>query len=395
MKTNFKLLALTAAVGVALSGVAVAESVEKTAVSSIDTNIFEKAGKELQALADKSKQAEEDIAELQNAMDEVENAAVENEVAIDDLQKYVDLSISSLNKDNNDRYEKIYEELHNLSDNVKRLDPNKVSDMVGAADSRLSYAEDSILELQEDVETLRDDFGEFIAENADDIEKNLEHIAKNEADISEVNEVVEKNTADIAKNKADIEKNLEHIAKNEADISEVNEVVEKNTADIEKNLEHIAKNEADISEVNEVVEKNTADIAKNKADIEKNLGYIAKNEADISEVNEVVEKNTADIAKNKAAISQNTVDIAHNSARIDKLNKDLKRGLATQAALSGLFQPYSVGKFNVTAAVGGYKSEVALAVGTGYRFNEKLATKAGVAFNKGGVSYNVGVNYEF
>lgn len=49
-----------------------------------------------------------------------------------------------------------------------------------------------------------------------------------------------------------------------------------------------------------------------------------------------------------------------------------------------------------TAAVGGYKSQTAVAVGTGYRYNENIATKAGVAFTHGGsATYNVGVNFEW
>ncbi|WP_280522476.1 YadA C-terminal domain-containing protein [Neisseria dumasiana] len=79
------------------------------------------------------------------------------------------------------------------------------------------------------------------------------------------------------------------------------------------------------------------------------------------------------------------------------MDKEVRRGFATQAALGGLFQPYNVGKLNVSAAVGGYRSETAVAVGTGYRFNEHFATKAGVSFNpKGGhTAYNVGVNFEW
>ena len=81
---------------------------------------------------------------------------------------------------------------------------------------------------------------------------------------------------------------------------------------------------------------------------------------------------------------------------MNKLDKDLKRGLAAQAALTGLFQPYTVGKANFTAAVGGYKSQTAVAIGTGYRYNQNIATKAGVAFTQGGgVTYNAGVNFEW
>ena len=83
--------------------------------------------------------------------------------------------------------------------------------------------------------------------------------------------------------------------------------------------------------------------------------------------------------------------------RVGDLEKDVERGIATNAALSGLFQPYNVGKVNATAAIGGYKSTTAVAIGAGYRFNEKLAAKAGVSFNTRGGSgaYNVSINYEF
>ena len=76
----------------------------------------------------------------------------------------------------------------------------------------------------------------------------------------------------------------------------------------------------------------------------------------------------------------------------------MKKGFASQAALNGLFQPYNVGKFNVTAAIGGYDSEQAMAIGSGYRFNENFAIKAGVASDLSGfdhVTYNIGANFEF
>lgn len=98
-----------------------------------------------------------------------------------------------------------------------------------------------------------------------------------------------------------------------------------------------------------------------------------------------------------ATNSDETAVVATNDGKTaDAENKKLKRGLAAQAALSGLFQPYSVGKANVTAAVGGYRSQSAFAVGVGYRYNEKFATKAGFAFApSGGVAYHAGVNFEW
>lgn len=98
-----------------------------------------------------------------------------------------------------------------------------------------------------------------------------------------------------------------------------------------------------------------------------------------------------------ATNSDETSVVATNDGKTaDAENKKLKRGLAAQAALSGLFQPYSVGKANVTAAVGGYRSQSAFAVGVGYRYNEKFAAKAGFAFApSGGVAYHAGVNFEW
>ena len=97
-----------------------------------------------------------------------------------------------------------------------------------------------------------------------------------------------------------------------------------------------------------------------------------------------------------SVVSAHTKRLDHLDNRVNKLDKDLKRGLAAQAALTGLFQPYTVGKANFTAAVGGYKSQTAVAIGTGYRYTQNIATKAGVAFTQGGgVTYNAGVNFEW
>ena len=118
-----------------------------------------------------------------------------------------------------------------------------------------------------------------------------------------------------------------------------------------------------------------------------------------------INTNKTDIAALQTANGQHAAGIAKNSARIDSLDRDVanlrketRQGLAAQAALSGLFQPYSVGKFNATAALGGFKSDTAVAVGAGYRFNENFAAKAGLAVSTSSgdsVSYNVGVNYEW
>ncbi|VTX81432.1 YadA C-terminal domain-containing protein [Haemophilus haemolyticus] len=135
----------------------------------------------------------------------------------------------------------------------------------------------------------------------------------------------------------------------------------------------------------------------NKAD--KNSVY-SKSETDnkfaLKADNSVVSAQAADINNLRTDVNTHTKRLDHLDNRVNKLDKDLKRGLAAQAALTGLFQPYTVGKANFTAAVGGYKSQTAVAIGTGYRYNQNIATKAGVAFTQGGgVTYNAGVNFEW
>lgn len=110
-------------------------------------------------------------------------------------------------------------------------------------------------------------------------------------------------------------------------------------------------------------------------------------------------------AVNMSQLKEFSGDLSHvqnianqNTQAINKLSKDLQYGLASQAALNGLFQPYNIERLNTSVALGGYGSETAIAIGSGYRFNEKFATKSGLATSTSSsnkVSYNVGVNFEW
>ncbi|MEQ5091701.1 YadA-like family protein, partial [Providencia rettgeri] len=89
---------------------------------------------------------------------------------------------------------------------------------------------------------------------------------------------------------------------------------------------------------------------------------------------------------------------AYTDRKVDRLDKKVDQGLASAAALSGLFQPYGVGKFNLSAGIGGYRSESAIAVGSGYRFTDNFAAKAGVSTSTNeatAVMYNASVNIEW
>ena len=145
----------------------------------------------------------------------------------------------------------------------------------------------------------------------------------------------------------------------------------------------------------EAIKANANDIATNKTNIQTNANNIATNKANI-------QTNANNIVANRTLIEQykasSDAQFKAVNSRIDSLDDKMKKGFASQAALNGLFQPYNVGKFNVSAAIGGYDSEQAMALGTGYRFNDNFAIKAGVASDLSGfdhVTYNIGANFEF
>ncbi|GCX15919.1 hypothetical protein HmCmsJML099_02547 [Escherichia coli] len=118
-------------------------------------------------------------------------------------------------------------------------------------------------------------------------------------------------------------------------------------------------------------------------------------DAAVGSVDRRVTKNTQAIQSNTRQLQEHNARLNSQQRQIRENHEEMKRAAAQSAALAGLFQPYSVGKFNATAALGGYSDKQAVAVGVGYRFNEQTAAKAGIAASDGDVSYNMGVNFEF
>ena len=213
-------------------------------------------------------------------------------------------------------------------------------------------------------------------------------------------EALEVNRQDIDANKAAIDKKAD-----KADIETAKNAAveaEKSARSVQGSVE-VAQKSAETAESHAKAAQTSADAANNVASAAQTAAAQAQDAVKANATQ--VAANKADIATLQTASNQHAAGIAKNSARIDSLDKNVanlrketRQGLAAQAALSGLFQPYSVGKFNVTAALGGFKSDTAVAVGAGYRFNENFAAKAGLAVGTssgGSASYNVGVNYEW
>lgn len=256
---------------------------------------------------------------------------------------------------------------------------------------------------KEDVEA--DGFGgkglkEVVAAHDEALGDLTETVNDNSEALVKTAEVVNAISADVTANKEAI--------KNKADQTAVESV--KTIAVQAKESVQAVQGAVEAAQKSAKDAENHAKDAQTSADTANNVASAAQTAA--AQAQDAVKANATQVAANKADIvtlqtasNQHAAGIAKNSARIDSLDKNVanlrketRQGLAAQAALSGLFQPYSVGKFNVTAALGGFKSDTAVAVGAGYRFNENFAAKAGLAVGTSSgssASYNVGVNYEW
>ena len=251
-----------------------------------------------------------------------------------------------------------------------------------------------------------------IAENKEDIQNNINNIYElaqqqdqHSSDIKTLAKASSANTDNIAKNKADADASFKTLTKNQNALiekdKEHDKLITANKADADAKLQGV---QTDIANNKTTLAQHAKKIDDNQKAIETKLGGKADTQA-LNNLNDKV--NGFDGRVTALDTKVNTFDgrisaldtkVNAFDGRITALDSKVENGMAAQAALSGLFQPYSVGKFNATAALGGYGSKSAVAIGAGYRVNPNLAIKAGAAINTSGDkkgSYNIGVNYEF
>lgn len=229
-----------------------------------------------------------------------------------------------------------------------------------------------------------------LADLTETVNENSEALVKTAAVVNDISADVKANTAAIGENKAAIA--------TKADKTELDKVSGKVT----ENETAIGKkaNSADVYTKAEVYTKQESDNRFVKiSDGIGNLNTTANGlETRLAAAEQSVADHGTRLASAEKSITEHGTRLNGLDRTVSDLRKETRQGLAEQAALSGLFQPYNVGRFNVTAAVGGYKSESAVAIGTGFRFTENFAAKAGVAVGTSSGSsaaYHVGVNYEW
>ncbi|MEY0234838.1 YadA C-terminal domain-containing protein, partial [Providencia manganoxydans] len=222
----------------------------------------------------------------------------------------------------------------------------------------------------------------------------------------------------IEKNKKETNDRIDNvISSGEKALAETNSTIEKNKKETNDRIDDvISSGEKALAETDGKVAANTKAIESTDKKLDSSLeeqkrvnvlvgNALANNENYWQQQWATNDNYAASINQNTTQIAQNRQDINKLNSRVDRLdqkvddlNDTMKRGFASQAALNGLFQPYGVGKLNATMALGGYESKTAIAAGTGYRFDENTAVKAGIATNTDdfkGVTYNVGVNVEW
>ena len=217
------------------------------------------------------------------------------------------------------------------------------------------------------------------------------------------------NQGQIAANKGQIAANKDQIKNNTNDIHDLQQKAVENALHDKNQDQNIGVNANNIEKNQQAIAANKDQIAANKDQIKNNTNDIhglqqqaVENALHDKNQDQNIGVNANNIEKNQQAIAANYKEMKNNFAavnsRIDDLDEEMKKGFASQAALAGLFQPYNVGKFNLSVALGGYESEQAMALGTGYRFNENFAMKAGIATDVGGfdhLTYNIGANFEW
>ena len=211
-------------------------------------------------------------------------------------------------------------------------------------------------------------------------------VEDHDKELEDLTETVNKNTTDIATkaDKTELEKVSGKVTANETAIA-----TKADKAELTKVSGRVTANETAIAE--------KADKANVYTKAQSDERFV-KVENNISGLDTTTKGLDTRLTSAEKSITEHGTRLNGLDKAVSDLRKETRQGLAEQAALSGLFQPYNVGRFNVTAAVGGYKSESAVAIGTGFRFTENFAAKAGVAVGTSSGSsaaYHVGVNYEW
>ena len=236
---------------------------------------------------------------------------------------------------------------------------------------------------------------EFIGDNRQRIADNAAAIkdAKNsggsgitEADIEAANKAVDAKIAKATKVDVDaVTKEVEKVAERKIDEA----IAKVDMAEVEKAVEAAA---------NKAIEKAVAGIDTDKA-IKDFTDYMNSFDKSIrADGAAQVARLDGRIDQNSKAIEQNSKKIEALENRIDGFQDYMNENAAMTNALSGLPQPYNVGKIQVGVGLGFASDKKAVAVGFGYRATEAIVIRGGISKSAGSRSDtqgNIAIGYEF
>ena len=361
----------------------------KTLKKNVEEGLLELSGHLIDQKADLTKDiktlesnVEEGLLDLSGRLLDQKADIAQNQANIQDLAAYNELQ---------DAYAKQQTEAIDALNKASSENTQNIEDLAAYNELQDAYA-------KQQTEAI-DALNKASSENTQNIAKNQADIANNINNIYELAQQQDQHSSDIKTLAKASAANTDRIAKNKADADASFETLTKNQNTlIEKDKEHdklITANKTAID-----ANKASADtkFAATADAITKNGNAITKNAKSITDLGTKVDAFDSRVTALDTKVNALDTKVNAFDGRITALDSKVENGMAAQAALSGLFQPYSVGKFNATAALGGYGSKSAVAIGAGYRVNPNLAFKAGAAINTSGNkkgSYNIGVNYEF
>ena len=348
--------------------------------------------------------------DINNLKDQVGNKVDKNDFLkdqqkqndrMDGMQDRIDNSIDRLDAVEN-----------SLNDTTQRLNgvEGKVEQANNTANKAMDMAQDSVGAALDAKETAHR------VENHNKIQDaQIADLQANKADRSELEDVAIKadgalagaienrNQIDqIREDLADTDKQVTTNKKDIADLKNQNGVLNnavanaQDTANTASAKADKAQNTADkaVAGVNNVkndVKVVSRDVANNSIRIQRNEERIDGAYAGIYDNRKNIETNRQAINKNTKAIQQLNRNFNDLRDKVERNNKDMKRGVAGAAALAGMPQVGQYEDFMVSAGVGHYKGETAVAVGASGRINSNVVVKSGVAFTSGEAVINGGV----
>ena len=242
-------------------------------------------------------------------------------------------------------------------------------------------------------ELLKHDKG--IADNKkaieDEVARSTAKDAEHDEAIQEIRDVQQAEIAERVKGDLANENAIkDEVKRSTAKDAEHDEKIAANTQliedEIERSVEKDAEHDKGIADNKKAIED---EVARSTAEDLKHDKGIAANKKAIED--EVARSTAEDLKHDKG--------IADNKKAIEELRRDSEAGIASVAAMSVLdFKGAPVGRVGIGAAVGGYRSKQAVAVGMAYAPNENLNFTGKVGLSTDDIknsAYGVGVNYFF